>query len=117
MGHVAGAARNWARPRRDLLEAAVRLGVSELDTAFSYSDFASHALLAEIGSDITAHLKITTKIGFFPDGHDLSAGRLRTAAERIRSELGRAPDALLLHNPSIDCLKPRSAYEWCEDRH
>jgi aryl-alcohol dehydrogenase-like predicted oxidoreductase len=73
--------------------------VSELDTAFSYSDFVSHALLAGIGSDITAHLKITTKVGFFPDGHDLAPRRLSEAAYRIADDLGRVPDTLLLHNP------------------
>ena len=88
-----------ARPCRDLLEAAVRLGVAELDTAFSYSDFASHALLAGIGSDITAHLKVTTKVGFFIDGHDLTPARLAEAAHRTADDLGRVPDTLLLHNP------------------
>jgi aryl-alcohol dehydrogenase-like predicted oxidoreductase len=73
--------------------------VSELDTAFSYSDFASHALLAGIGSDITAHLKITTKVGFFTEGHDLAPRRLSEAAYRIADDLARVPDTLLLHNP------------------
>jgi pyridoxine 4-dehydrogenase len=101
-----------ARPRRDLLGAALQLGLSELDTAYSYSDFAAHALLAAIGPDITDRLKITTKIGFFPDGHDLTPARLAEAAHRIADDLGRAPDALLLHNPERSAPQFAAA---CED--
>ena len=70
-----------------------------LDTAFSYQDFTAHRRLADAVGDLLRLFDITTKIGFFPDGHDLSAARLRAAAESICSELGRAPDTLLLHNP------------------
>jgi pyridoxine 4-dehydrogenase len=73
--------------------------VTGIDTAYNYSDFAAHRLLAEAAGDLLKHFDITTKIGFFPGGHDLSAARLRQAAEKINTELGRPPDTLLLHNP------------------
>lgn len=88
-----------ARPHRDLLEAAVHRGVTDIDTAFSYTDFAAHTLLAAIDPEITTQLSITTKVGFFPEGHDLTPARLAAAAQQIADELGRPPDTLLLHNP------------------
>ena len=72
--------------------------MTALDTATNYQHFTAHQQLADAAGDLLRHFDITTKIGFFPDGHDLSAARLRTAAESICSELGRAPDTLLLHN-------------------
>lgn len=99
------------RPDQDLLEAALQLGVSELDTAYSYSDFASHPLLAAIDPGITDRLKITTKVGFFPDGHDLTPARLAEAAHRIADELGRVPDILLLHNPERSAPQFEAACE------
>lgn len=81
------------------MTAALDQGVTAVDTAFNYQDFTAHRRLAYVAGDLLSHFDITTKIGFFPDGHDLSAGRLRAAAERTRSELGRAPNTLLLHNP------------------
>ncbi|MBS2533318.1 aldo/keto reductase [Catenulispora sp. NF23] len=86
-------------PQRDLLTAALEAGVTALDTAFSYQDFDAHQQLADAAGELLSRFDITTKIGFFRDGHDLSAARLRAAAERIRSDLGRAPDTMLLHNP------------------
>ncbi len=73
--------------------------MTEVDTAFNYSDFAAHHLLGTIDPAITERLSITTKIGFFPEGHDLAPKRLSEAARQIADELGRAPDVLLLHNP------------------
>lgn len=73
--------------------------MTEVDTAFSYSDFAAHRLLAAVSPSITKQLSITTKVGFFPDGHDLAPTRLSAAAHQIADELGRPPDTLLLHNP------------------
>jgi pyridoxine 4-dehydrogenase len=73
--------------------------VTALDTAINYQHFTAHQQLADAAGDLLRHFDITTKVGFFPDGHDLSAARLRTAAESICSELGRAPNMLLLHNP------------------
>jgi aryl-alcohol dehydrogenase-like predicted oxidoreductase len=82
-----------------LLEAAVHCGVTEVDTAFSYTDFTAHKLLAAVDSVITTLLSITTKVGFFPEGHDLAPTRLSAAAHQIADDLGRPPDTLLLHNP------------------
>jgi aryl-alcohol dehydrogenase-like predicted oxidoreductase len=73
--------------------------VTEVDTAFSYSDFAAHRLLAVAGAEIDTPLSITTKVGFFPHGHDLAPTRLCAAAHQIVDDLGRPPDTLLLHNP------------------
>jgi pyridoxine 4-dehydrogenase len=73
--------------------------VTEVDTAFSYTDFTAHKLLAAVDPEITTQLSITTKVGFFPDGHDLTPARLSAAAHQIADELGRPPDTLLLHNP------------------
>ena len=81
------------------MSTALDVGVTMLDTAFSYQDFTAHQRLAEAARNLLPRFDITTKIGFFPGGHDLSATRLRAAAEQIRSELGRPPDTLLLHNP------------------
>ncbi len=73
--------------------------MTEVDTAFSYTDFAAHQLLAAVGPEITTRLSITTKVGFFPEGHDLTPTRLSAAAHQIVDDLGRPPDTLLLHNP------------------
>lgn len=73
--------------------------MTEVDTAFNYSDFAAHRLLAAIDPAVTEQLSITTKVGFFPDGHNLAPKRLSQAAHQIANELGRPPDCLLLHNP------------------
>jgi aryl-alcohol dehydrogenase-like predicted oxidoreductase len=82
-----------------VLVAALDGGVTEIDTAFNYSGFAAHRLLAEAGRGLLDRFSITTKVGFFADGHDLTAARLSEAVERISDQLGRVPDTLLLHNP------------------
>lgn len=73
--------------------------MTDVDTAFSYTGFATHRLLSALGPEITTRLSITTKMGFFRDGHDLTPTRLSTAARQIVDDLGRPPDTLLLHNP------------------
>ena len=45
---------------------------------------------------------MTTKVGFFPDGHSLDPVRLRAAVHKSAEDLGRAPDTVLLHNPEND---------------
>jgi aryl-alcohol dehydrogenase-like predicted oxidoreductase len=75
--------------------------VTAIDTAYSYSGFAGVRLLAKAAGDLLDRIDITTKIGYFPGGHDLSETALREAAQRTVDELGRAPDTLLLHNPEV----------------
>lgn len=79
-------------------------GVTDLDTAFNYHHFTSHRTLAAIAGDLLAAFTISTKVGYFPDGHDLDPARLRAAVELSAQELGRTPDTVLLHNPesSVD---------------
>ncbi|MFE9997494.1 aldo/keto reductase [Streptomyces avermitilis] len=89
---------------RQLLEGALEHGVTDLDTAFNYHQFASHRTLAAIADDLLPAFTISTKVGYFPDGHDLDPVRLRAAVEQSAEELGRTPDTVLLHNPesSVD---------------
>ncbi|WP_405988440.1 aldo/keto reductase [Streptomyces sp. NBC_00986] len=86
-------------PTRHLLEVALEQGVTDLDTAFNYHHFTSHRTLAAIADDLLPEFTISTKVGYFPDGHDLDPARLRIAVERSVKELGRIPDTVLLHNP------------------
>jgi pyridoxine 4-dehydrogenase len=88
-----------ARPARQVLEAALDLGLTALDTAYSYQHFDSHRALAATAGDLLGRFEISTKVGFFPDGHSLEPARLRAAVEQAVSELGRAPNTILLHNP------------------
>jgi pyridoxine 4-dehydrogenase len=55
--------------------------------------------------------EISTKVGFFPDGHSLDPARLRAAVEQTASELGRAPTTVLLHNPE---RSPQEFQRACE---
>ncbi|MFJ8506331.1 aldo/keto reductase [Streptomyces avermitilis] len=89
---------------RNVLEGALEQGVTDLDTAFNYHHFASHRTLAAIADDLLPAFTISTKVGYFPDGHDLDPARLRAAVEQSAEELGRTPDTVLLHNPeaSVD---------------
>jgi aryl-alcohol dehydrogenase-like predicted oxidoreductase len=73
--------------------------VTALDTAYNYHRFASHRTLARIAGDLLGRFEISTKVGYFPDGHDLDPARLRQAVEQAAADLGRIPDTVLLHNP------------------
>ncbi|MGW3493150.1 aldo/keto reductase [Streptomyces sp. NPDC001020] len=84
---------------RHLLEGALAQGVRDLDTAFNYHQFDSHRVLAEVADDLLSSFTISTKVGYFPDGHSLSPARLRAAVEQSAEDLGRTPDTVLLHNP------------------
>jgi pyridoxine 4-dehydrogenase len=86
-------------PTRGLLEGALDLGVTVLDTAYNYRHFTSHRALARIAEDLLPEFTVSTKVGYFPDGHDLRPRRLQEAAEQTATDLGRIPDTLLLHNP------------------
>ncbi|MFJ6100319.1 aldo/keto reductase [Streptomyces sp. NPDC092359] len=92
-----------SRHHRDILTAALDLGVTALDTAAPYFGFRSHAVLAETAADLLPRFTLSTKVGFFPSAggaeHSLDPVRLRLAVERAARELGREPDTVLLHNP------------------
>lgn len=59
-----------SRHRRDTLTGALDLGVTHLDTGFSYRAFTSHETLADVAADLLGRFTVSTKIGFFrtPDG-------------------------------------------------
>ncbi|MFE2163595.1 aldo/keto reductase [Streptomyces sp. NPDC059447] len=92
-----------SRHHRDILTAALDLGVTALDTAAPYLGFRSHAVLAEAAADLLPKFTLSTKVGFFPNAggteHSLDPVRLRLGIERAARELGREPDTVLLHNP------------------
>ncbi|MFE2430683.1 aldo/keto reductase [Streptomyces sp. NPDC059373] len=73
--------------------------MTALDTAFNYNGFTSHRTLARIAPDLLPDFDLSTKVGYFPDGHDLDPQRLREAVEQSAEDLGRIPDTVLLHNP------------------
>ncbi|MFE2726478.1 aldo/keto reductase [Kitasatospora sp. NPDC059327] len=91
-----------AGPRRHLLAAALDLGVTALDTAANYQHHQAHRVLADQAGPLLRRFDLTTKIGYFPGGHDLDPARLRAAADQAARDLGRPPDTLLLHNPEHD---------------
>ncbi|MFD5508186.1 aldo/keto reductase [Streptomyces sp. NPDC127051] len=92
-----------SRHHRDILTAALDLGVTALDTAAAYLAFRSHTVLAETAADLLPKFALSTKVGFFPGAggteHSLDPSRLRLAIEKAARELGREPDTVLLHNP------------------
>lgn len=73
--------------------------MTAIDTAYNYDHFASHRILRSIAGDLLDGFTVTTKVGFFPEGHDLDPDRLRAAVKETTDDLGRAPDTVLLHNP------------------
>ncbi|KPM52888.1 hypothetical protein ACG83_25995 [Frankia sp. R43] len=92
------------RHSRGILEAALDLGIRDLDTAHNYADFASLTLLAGVAADLLPQFFLSTKVGFFPSPtghteHSLDPARLREAMETTAESLGRAPDVVFLHNP------------------
>ncbi len=89
--------------------------MTALDTAYNYSDFASHRLLREVAGDLLDDFELSTKVGFFPDRHDLDPLRLREAVEESADHLGRRPDTLLLHNPETSPAGFRAACETMVD--
>lgn len=73
--------------------------MTALDTAYNYSGFASHRTLRTAAGDLLDKFDLSTKVGFFRDGHDLEPTRLRVAVEESAEHLGRRPNTVLLHNP------------------
>ncbi|MFI9210186.1 aldo/keto reductase [Streptomyces sp. NPDC053253] len=84
---------------RDVLEAAADLGVAHLDTASNYLRHRSHEVLKTVAGDLLPMFSVSTKVGYFPGGHSLAPARLRAAVEQAAKDLGREPNAVLLHNP------------------
>lgn len=70
-----------------------------LDTAYNYQRFTAHRALAAAAGTTLERFDLTTKVGFFPEGHDLDPVRLREAVRQTVNDLGRVPDTVLLHNP------------------
>ncbi|MFF3618431.1 aldo/keto reductase [Streptomyces sp. NPDC002467] len=105
-----------SRHHRDVLTAALELGVTALDTAAPYLGFRSHTVLAATAAYLLPKFTLSTKVGFFPgtEGaeHSLDPGRLRVAIEKAARELGREPDTVLLHNPerSLAGLSPAEGH-------
>ncbi|WP_157902573.1 aldo/keto reductase [Frankia sp. KB5] len=76
----------------------------DIDTAFNYADFSSHAQLAATIPDLLPEFHLSTKVGFFPSStghseHSLEPERIRRAVEMSADTLGRVPDVVFLHNP------------------
>jgi aryl-alcohol dehydrogenase-like predicted oxidoreductase len=84
---------------RDLLEAAADLDVTRLDTASNYLRHRSHEVLKTTAGDLLPKFSVSTKVGYFPEGHSLAPARLRVAVEQAIKDLGREPDLVFLHNP------------------
>ncbi|MEU0518495.1 aldo/keto reductase [Streptosporangium sp. NPDC006007] len=84
---------------RDVLEAAADLGVARLDTASNYLGHRSHEVLKTVADDLLPKFSVSTKVGYFPEGHSLAPTRLRAGVEQAAKDLGREPDTVLLHNP------------------
>ncbi|MFE4023236.1 aldo/keto reductase [Streptomyces sp. NPDC059101] len=84
---------------RDLLEAAAALGVTRLDTASNYLRHRSHEVLKATAGDLLPKFSVSTKVGYFPEGHSLDPARLRIAVEQAIKNLGQEPDLVFLHNP------------------
>ncbi|MFE2107783.1 aldo/keto reductase [Kitasatospora sp. NPDC059463] len=88
-----------SRHRRDILTEALGLGVTAIDTASNYLHHRSHRALGELAGDLLPRFSVSTKVGYFSDGHSLSPARLQEAVETVVADLGREPDTILLHNP------------------
>ncbi|MEE4494990.1 MULTISPECIES: aldo/keto reductase [unclassified Streptomyces] len=84
---------------RDLLEAASDLGIRRIDTASNYLRHRSHETLKNTAGDLLPNFSVSTKVGFFPEGHSLDPARLRIAVEQAVRDLGHEPDLVFLHNP------------------
>lgn len=108
-------------PSRELLEHALNLGVTDIDTAFNYQAFEGHRELAVAAGDLIHEFAISTKVGYFQVGtgnyHSLRRGMLREAIEKTVHNLGVPPTAVFLHNPeqSLKALHPAQAYEYFAD--
>ncbi|MFJ9416694.1 aldo/keto reductase [Streptomyces sp. NPDC101227] len=89
-------------PSRAVLERALEVGITAVDTAYNYGRYEGHRALASEAGELLGRFEVSTKVGYFPDGHDLDPVRLRTAVAEAGEALGRVPDTVFLHNPEHD---------------
>lgn len=89
--------------------------MTALDTAYNYGGFSSHRTLRITASDLLDEFEISTKVGFFPDSHDLTPVRLRDAIAQCADDLGRVPNTTLLHNPECSPADYMSACDVLAD--
>ncbi|QBI55472.1 aldo/keto reductase [Streptomonospora litoralis] len=73
--------------------------MNKLDTAANYQQHTAHRSLAHAAGDLIGSFEISTKVGFFPEGHRLAPASLKAAIQQIPEDFGRLPDTVLLHNP------------------
>ena len=76
--------------------------MTAVDTAFNYDRFAGHRVLHRAAGTLLDDFEVSTKVGYFPEGHSLDPARLRHAVCESAAALGRAPDTVFLHNPEHD---------------
>ncbi|WP_031009469.1 aldo/keto reductase [Streptomyces sp. NRRL F-5727] len=91
-----------AGPTRPVLERALEVGVTAVDTAYNYGRYQGHRALVEAAGDLLGRFEVSTKVGYFPGGHNLAPARLRAAVAEAGDVLGRAPDTVFVHNPEHD---------------
>ncbi|MFF0678035.1 aldo/keto reductase [Streptomyces tendae] len=96
--------------------AAVRAGVTWIDTAPNYRSGSDEAALRQV-LDTCPQVRVSTKVGFVPDsdrraaqdagalrhgldrGHCLARPYISWQLTRSRTRLGRVPDLVFVHNP------------------
>ncbi|MFG3293353.1 aldo/keto reductase [Streptomyces sp. NPDC048179] len=98
---------------RDLLESAADLGITRLDTASNYLSHRSHEVLKTTAGDLLPRFSVSTKVGFFPEGHSLDPVRLHVAVEQAFKELGREPDLVFIHNPEHSAASAETLADAC----
>ncbi|MFD5484040.1 aldo/keto reductase [Streptomyces virginiae] len=91
-----------AGPTRPVLERALEVGVTAVDTAYNYGRYQGHRALVKAAGDLLDRIEVSTKVGYFPGGYDLTPARLRAAVAEAGEVLGRAPDTVFVHNPEHD---------------
>ncbi|MBT2396255.1 aldo/keto reductase [Streptomyces sp. ISL-100] len=80
----------------------LEVGITAVDTAYNYGRYEGHRALVDEAGELLDRFEVSTKVGYFPDGHDLDPERLRAAVAETGEALGRVPDTVFLHNPEHD---------------
>ncbi|MFE2157076.1 aldo/keto reductase [Streptomyces lydicus] len=89
-------------PSRAVLERALEVGITAADTAYNYGRYEGHRALASEAGELLNQFEVSTKVGYFPDGHNLEPDRLQAAVAEAGEALGQVPDTVFLHNPEHD---------------